>query len=228
MTVQTAVKELKRQLKAAAAAKHESDVEWQHRVTRAQNEGKQDAAVARSERQLELDSMRAERDSAADSAAELHGHIEELDAELDRLRRSRTGGAVQQLDALKEKVRVLSERRKANQRTLSDANLADRRAKVAQQQQAALQRAFAESAVRAEAKSSVRDRVAELEQQLAAQQARVLELAGAVAKYKAIAEPPMEYFFHGGSYSLEHDATGLEAITSCHVSACQPGTRALP
>ena len=31
----------------------------------------------------------------------------------------------------------------------------------------------------------------------------------------------MDYFFHGGSYSLEHDMAGLEAQVSCHVSAGQ-------
>ena len=31
----------------------------------------------------------------------------------------------------------------------------------------------------------------------------------------------MDYFFHGGSYSLEHDMAGLEAQISCHVSAGQ-------
>ena len=83
------------------------------------------------------------------------------------------------------------------------------------------EKAFKDYAIKDEWQRDASARVDALEAELGAVKAELDATRELADKYKAIAEPPMDYFFHGGSYSIEHDLAGLEAITSCHVSACQ-------
>lgn len=163
--------------------------------------------------------MRDERDEAAARAEDLRVRVQELTESLERVRCTSKAGLLEQLAGLQNKVKELSSRRTLQQKRVKEANLDLRRASVAQENARRLEAAFQESFMEEESADQGRRQIALLEGQLAALQARLSSETEARKRYQSIAEPSMEYFFHKGSYSLEHDLAGLECITTCHVSA---------
>lgn len=163
--------------------------------------------------------MRDERDEARSRAQECSERVAVLTESLQRIRCTSKSGLLDQLAGLEKKVRELSCRRTLNQRRVQEANLEKRRVQVAQESARRLERAFTESFLDSESVDKAQARADALQKALAevhSQLKREMELR---KKFQEIAEPPTEYFFHGGSYSIEHDLAGLEAITACHVSA---------
>lgn len=163
--------------------------------------------------------MRDERNEAAARADELNSRVEELTASLERVRCTSKSGLLQQLAGLQAKVKDLSRRRTLNQRRVRDANLDIRRARVAQESARRLEEAFQENFIESESAEGALKKLELAEARLAGVEAKLKSETELRQKFQQIAEPPLQYFFHGGSYSIEHDLAGLEAITSCHVSA---------
>lgn len=130
------------------------------------------------------------------------------------MRGSRVGGLLDKVKTLQATVTKLGERKKANQRKVCEANLDRRRAEQAGEKARRFEEAFKKSAVRAESSGSAWDYVDSLERELAETKALLKIQTVLRRKFQAIAEPDLDYFFHGGAYSLEHDMAGVEAMTS--------------
>jgi hypothetical protein len=138
-------KEFDRKLAAAEWAHRKemntTTLEWQQQLQ--QHEA---AAVDRLRNQDmevrdEKQRIAAEREEARAEAAELTEQVEQLQLKLsqlqvslERVREMSKGSLLQQVADLKDKVRELGARRTLNQRRQSDANLANRRARVAEEQ----------------------------------------------------------------------------------------------
>ena len=110
--------------------------------------------------------MHDERNESAQDAAELAEQVEQLNATLERLRSCSKSGLLTQVTSLQEKVRELGARRTLNQRRVSDANLADRRTRVAQEQAATAKAELREYGVSAEGERAATERADSLEDEL--------------------------------------------------------------
>ena len=111
---------------------------------------------------------------------------------------------------LEEENKLLKQRRKANQRKICDANLADRRAAVAQEKAAACQRALSEFCVRDHAQALAAKRGDALERQLAEVRVQLAAEVEMRRKFEAIAQPPKEKFFNHGHFTTDVDLVALE------------------
>eukprot|EP00966_Prymnesium_polylepis_P258867 5978826-Prymnesium_polylepis.1 len=88
----------------------------------------------------------AEREEAKGEVAvrgrqveQLQTRLEQLQVALERVRETSKVGLIEQVAELQQKVRELGARRTLNQRRVSDANLADRRAAAAEERAAEAQ-----------------------------------------------------------------------------------------
>jgi hypothetical protein len=181
----------------------------------------------RRQQQCQRQELAAERVAINTANVELDGTIALLEDQLDRLSGYRVGGLLSQVEEQQGEIRALSARRTKNNRTIGDANLADRRAKQwrerAESAEAQLKQYTAQNLDDdAEAHAA---QVAELQQTAAGLTARVQQAEAQCAKAVAqaerarlIAEPPKEKFFAHGSYTVAVDALGLELTASCGVS----------
>ena len=127
--------------------------------------------------------------------------------------------------ALEAENKLLKQRRTLNQRRQSDACLDRKRAKASEAKAKRVEQAFSQrfagEVTAGIEREAADEREVQLELKLEDTKAELQQEQERCAKFKAIAEPKLDYFFHGGSYSIEHDLAGLEAIISCHVSAGQ-------
>lgn len=169
----------------------------------------------------------AERDAIAAANHELWGTVAALEDKVDRLSGHRVSGLMSQVQEQGARIAKLSARRTLNQRTVSDANLADRRAKMYKERADKT-----ESQLRVYSAQNLDDdanahaaHVAQLREAIAALTARVEkaeaerdEAAAQVERLRRIAEPPKEKFMAHGSYTVAVDALGLELTASCSVS----------
>ena len=171
--------------------------------------------LADARKQAEADRREAERVNA-----QLEQQYQEQLAALERLRNARNGSALERQRALEAEVKQLKQRRTGNQRRIKEYNLAEQRVKVAQQQQARAEQSLREYGVSAEAERAANEHADQLEKELTATQAALKEQTEIAAKYKAVAEPPVEKFFKSGHYTSEVDLTSLEVIANLGVSAC--------
>ena len=110
--------------------------------------------------------MHEERNEALARAAELEASVNDLTAALERVRCTCKNSLLNQVAALQSKVRELGSRRTLNQRRVSDANLADRRTRIAQDQAAAAKAALREYGVSAEGERAATERAESLEDEL--------------------------------------------------------------
>ena len=205
----------------AAAAARAAEIDHELRLGRHRKEIKAYADSMVDEERRRASEAEARADEACEAAAALQGAIAALEDQLEVLRGSRVGGLLDKVKTLQATVTKLGERKKANQRKVCEANLDRHRAEQAGEKARRFEEAFKKSAVRAESSGSAWDYVDSLERELAETKALLKIQTVLRRKFQAIAEPDLPYFFHGGAYSLEHDMAGVEAMTSCQVSAGQ-------
>ena len=155
--------------------------------------------------------------------------VRELEASLERLR-----GTWQQtlLDTIKEeradffeqtatylaKIAVLSKRREATMRKVSDINLSNRRAALATETAKQAQQALNDYCVRDLASDIDLARLEMVEAELVATRAELVKEKALRVKYEAVAHPPKEYVFKSGAYTTKVDLTALEAIADLNVA----------
>ena len=209
---------LKEQRAAAAASYRALQKEMQgERIASSEAMLSLEAEITAYRRQLSR-AQAAQRSSSRDASAARA----EMEEEVQRLREGRVWSKVREEQALRE--RAVEER---------DRLCTEVERLMVEQQGRARERAAEKSELK-----YLRFRVRELEEKVGTYHARsnrkffeveplaeqCEELRGELeaqraetAKYKATAEPPMQNFFRNGSYALEVDLAGLEAITSCQV-----------
>ena len=162
-----------------------------------------------------------------EEALHLHGRVAQLEDQLAALRSSRIGGLKRELEEKDALVKDLRRRRGAGQRTLAEANLERRRARLAQEKARGLEEAFRQHIVgemeRQANQPGRRDTLVEsLQEQLKLEK----ELR---TRYEAIAKPAKEYFFKEGHFSTEVDLTALEvnagSVRQHHSVACSATSR---
>jgi hypothetical protein len=121
-------------------------------------------------------------------------------------------------------VKTLKKRRTLNQRTLSDADKADRHAKASEAKASRYEKAFKQSFTREISgdieRAAADERESELQAELAVAKGELEETQQLRDKYKAVAEPSKEKFFKSGHYTADVDLTALEVISNLGVSAC--------
>ena len=127
------------------AAKQVRELEqgWQLKVNCTENKGVQAVREEAAKRHADA-RRRADEAKQADAllaaargkAEALRSRLEQEQAATQRLRESRFGAAIERQRQLEQENVLLKQRRKVNQRKISDANLADRRAAVALEQAA--------------------------------------------------------------------------------------------
>ena len=110
--------------------------------------------------------MHEERNEARTRAADLEAAKLDLTASLERVRCTSKNGPLTRVAALQSKVRELGSRRTLNQRRVSDANLADRRTRVAEEKAAAATAALREYGTTAESERAATERAESLEEEL--------------------------------------------------------------
>ena len=141
------VKQLRAATRTQLKAHAQVELDWQLRVNRALNKGEaklRDAVKAHRVAQAEFV---AQRDAARTEAAERAERVAALSLSLERVRSSRVGGLLQRVSEHEQKIKHLSERRKARQMTVAQANLWKRQAQVAQEKADACQRALGDYCV---------------------------------------------------------------------------------
>ena len=154
--------------------------------------------------------MQVERDEAATRAAELDKRAAELAAALERVRCSSKAGLLEQVAAMQSKVRELGARRKANQRTVADCNLALKREKSTKQE-AAKEKATFDEFIGTGIDRAARSKQVEVENaKLLAQLATVQQEA---VKYKAVAEPGKGRFYESSHFSAIVDRACIESLS---------------
>jgi hypothetical protein len=208
---QAIIKEAGRRERALKKEAAETEVEWQLYANRLKND-KADAMRemdrSRREELVELTRLRKEADARYAELNEALAH--EFDAS-ERLREMRGGSSwAKQRRVLEEEAAALKKRRTLNQRRISDANLADQRAKAATEARQRIEEHVTD-AWRSEAIVSSVDYhalQAELTRTRLDLEAQKME----TAKYKAIAEPPKEYFFKSGHFSAPVDLACLQTL----------------
>ena len=112
-----------------------------------------------------------------------------------------------------------SRRRKANQRTAGDCNLADRRTAVATDMAKNAQQAVNDYCVRDLASELKLTRLEELEAELVATHAELAKEKALRVKYEAVAYPPKKYFFESGAYTAAVDVTISQLVADCGVAS---------
>jgi chromosome segregation ATPase len=145
--------------------------------------------------------------------------VAQLEDKLDRLSCHRVGGLLAQVQDQRKEMQVLKARRTKNMRTVSDANLADQRAKMwrgraetaeAQLKQYTAQNldddAEAHAAQVAKLQQAITGLTARLEQAVHARD----EVIAQAERTRSVAEPPKETFMAHGSYTVAVDSLGLE------------------
>jgi len=110
------------------------------------------------------------------------------------------------------KIAVLSKRREATMRKVSDINLSNRRAALATETAKQAQQALNDYCVRDLGSDIDLARLEMVEAELVATRAELVKEKALRVKYEAVAHPPKEYFFKSGDYTTKVDLTALEAI----------------
>jgi len=163
------------------------------------------------------------RDAEADAEA-MATRVRKLEASLERLRGTRQQTL---LDTIKEeradfaeqtatylaKIAVLSQRREATMREVSDFNLSNRRAAQATETAKQAQQALNDYCVRDLASDIDLARLEMVEAELVAMRAELVKVKEKAlrVKYEAVAHPPKKYFFKSGAYTTKVDLTALKA-----------------
>ena len=208
--------EARKELRDERRDRHESDIDWQlyvNRLEKLRTEAVRDTVHELREYQHR---MQVERNEAATHAAEVDERAAELAAALDRVRCTSKAGLLEQVAALQSKVRELGARRKANQRKVSDCNLALKREKSAKQEAAKEQERFnnfigtgidlaARSRQLEASNAEALSKLASLQQELKDSQAEA-------AKHKAVAEPAKSKFFESAHFSAAVDQVIIELM----------------
>ena len=163
---QAEAKTLKARLTVANKDSKEESQEWQLYVNRLKNDHTNDIRDTIAELREYQQRAGEERDDEAERAVELEQRVTELSAALERVRSTSKAGLLEQLGQLQAKVRELGTRRTLNQRRVSDANLADRRTRVAEEKAAAATAALREYGTTAESERAATERAESLEEEL--------------------------------------------------------------
>lgn len=171
------------------------------------------------DRREDLQRLAAELDAAQQAAAEFERQYEEQLASVERLRCARNGSALERQAVLEAELKEAKRRRTLNQRRQSDANLAERRWRVAQEQLVSLREQFyADFMIDDEAQRQQAERADMLDKVVAGLEQSLKEQRELVLKYKSLAEPPTSKFFANRHYTSEVDITSLQLIANLGVS----------
>jgi len=149
--------------------------------------------------------------------------VRELEASLERLHGTRQQTL---LDTIKEeradcaeqtathlaKIAVLSQRRMATMRKVSDINLSKRRAAQATETAKQAQQALNDYCMRDLASDIDLARLEEIEAELVATHAELAKEKALRVEYEAVAYPPKKYFFESGAYTAAVDVTIIRLI----------------
>ena len=131
-----------------------TSAQWWSKLRAAEEAGTVATREAVDARRAELVALSAARTSAEAECAVLHRQLAEQAAATERLRECRNGSTLERLRVLEMENRELKQRRRANNRTISEANLDRRRAQVAQVQVQQAKQALGEDCVRDHAQAT--------------------------------------------------------------------------
>jgi hypothetical protein len=170
-----------------------------------------------SDRREDLVRLAAARKEAALEAASFERQFQEQQAATTRLRSARNQSSLDRMEELEAKLRVASQRRKVNQRTVQDCNLAIGREQVTKKQAAKEKAKFDEfigTGIDCAARSKQLDAEnAALLAQLASVQQELKEQQAETAKHKAVAEPGKGCFYESAHFSAIVDRACIESLS---------------
>ena len=172
----------------------------------------------------------ASRRDAKAGADAMATRVRELEASLERLRGTRQQTL---LDTIKEeradfaeqtatyqaKIAVLSQRREATMRKVSDFNLSNRHAAQATETAKQAQQALNDYCVRDLASDIDLARLEMVEAELVATRAELVKEKALRVKYEAVAHPPKKYLFESGAYTAAVDVTIIRLIANCGIAS---------
>ena len=195
--------------KAKADAK-EAGVEAELRRRRVENEAAAAMGAMRDEHRRERREDKRRYLEIEEEALQLHENVARLEDQIALLRSSRLGGLKKELEEKDALVKELRQRRGAGQRTLAEANLDKRRAKLAQEKAKKIEEAFQQLAAGEAARHANEPSLQEAQAHVEALQEQLDRERALRIKYEAIIKPPKEYFFVNGHFLTEVDLTALE------------------
>lgn len=137
-----------------------------------------------------------EREEAIAENLELQTVVLKLQSQLDRVRWTSKAGLLEQVAELHHKLREANARRTLNQRRISDANLANNRARMFQRQAVEAKEALLGYELVAEREQSARE--VSLQHRIVELEARLVDAASHIERLKAVAEPPKSKFYNHG------------------------------
>lgn len=137
-----------------------------------------------------------EREAAIAENLELQHAVATLQTQLDRVRCSSKVGLMEQVAELQQKLREANARRTLNQRRVSDANLAERRAQLYKRQAIQTQMAVNQYSLLGEQEQGARE--AQLEKRVAELEGKLAQVTSREQAFKQVAEPPKSKFYRNG------------------------------
>ena len=203
-------------LKASQQERNDEAVRWQLKVNAATNAGVTAVRAKAAEQREQLRRAAADREEALVEQLAAEQRAAELEAALERVRSCSKSKLLEEIAAQRATITKLGERRKANQRKIGDANLADRRAAEAQRKleaERATFRAFTQrEEIGEERFAALQQEATDLRKRLAAEEAALKASQEEAARFKAVAEPDKERFFKSGRFTAAVDLAIIECL----------------